>query len=303
MTSFTVCTALYEAARPFLPAYLAGLRAAAQGEELSLVVAVDDFAAPDRFVETIEAICPVTTVQAPRGATPARVRRSLLVEAMASKADVLIFADPDDVLAADAPGMYREALRGADIAYGDLRLIDARGEEIGGRFFDQADVPWHCAGPDAIRGRNFLGLSNTAVNRTAIPDSALSVPDTVVAADWWLFTTLLLSGRKAQRVPGSVSDYRIHGANELGAGAPTSRAELRHVIDVALRHYRAFPAVRELALCRIRLEALADEVAGWSSHDLAIALSASSARPGVWFESLDRLAQAGTGKRDDRAVA
>jgi len=199
--------------------------------------------------------------------------------------------------------MHGEALSAADISFGDLRLINARGEEIGSRFFDQADVPWQFAGADTIQSRNFLGLSNTALRRSAISDSALAIPDNVVAADWWLFTTLLLSGRKAQRVPGSVADYRIYGANELGAGAPTSRAELRHVIDIALRHYRAFPAVPELALRRVRLEALADEVAGWSSHDLAIALSASSGRPGVWFESLERLANAGVGKLDHPALA
>lgn len=303
MTTFAVCTALYEAARPFLPAYLAGLRMAAQGEALSLVLAIDDFDGPDSFLEEVRKICPVVAVQAPAGASPARVRRCLLLEAVASQADVLIFADIDDVLAPGAPGLHAAALNGADISYGDLRLIDARGEEIGARFFDHADVPWRLAAADGIRDRNFLGLSNTAIRRCAIPDSALAIPDTVVAADWWFFTTLLLAGCTAQRVPGNVADYRIYGANELGAGAPTSRAELRHMIDVALRHYRAFPGVPELALCRVRIEALADEVAGWSSHDLAVALSASSARPGVWFECLDRLAHAPVPTADRHAVA
>lgn len=303
MTTFAVCTALYEAARPYLPAYLAGLRSAAQGEELSLVLAVDDFLAPEDFLRDVKAICPVVTVKAPDHATPARVRRSMLVEAAASAADILIFADIDDVLAPDAPGLHGEALVSADISYGDLRLIDVLGEETGGRFFDQVDIPWALSNAKGLHHRNFMGLSNTAIRRNAIPDTALAVPDHVIAADWWLFTTLLYAGLKAQRVPGIIADYRVYEQNELGAGAPTSRATLRHMIDIALRHYRAFPAVAELAMHCARLETLADEAAGWSSHELAVALSALSGRPGVWFECLDRLTNSDAGEIHRRAVA
>ncbi|CAN0545969.1 unnamed protein product, partial [Laminaria digitata] len=151
-------------------------------------------------------------------------------------------------------------LESADISFGDLQLIDARGENTGARFFDNADVPWHISGVDHVLDRNFLGLTNTAIRRNAIPDAALAIPDNVVAVDWWLFTTLLLSGLKARRVPEHVADYRIFADNELGIGPPSSRAALRHVIDIALRHYRAFPAIPDLALRSAHLEALADEV-------------------------------------------
>lgn len=303
MTTFAVCTALYEAARPYLPAYLAGLRSAAQGQDLSLVLAIDDFRAPEEFLAEAETICAVTVVKAPDQATPARVRRSLLLEATATPLDVLIFADIDDVLAPNAPDLHDAALATADISFGDLRLINASGEDTGARFFDHADIPWQVIGADHLRNRNFLGLTNTAIRREAVRDAALAVPNNVVAVDWWLFTTLLQAGLKAQRVPGNVADYRIFAENELGIGAPTTRAALRHMIDIALRHYRAFPAVPDLALRYARLELLADEVAGWSSHELAVALSASSEHPGVWFESLDHLVGSGAGETDHRAVA
>lgn len=66
MSTFAVCTALYEGARAFLPAYLAGLASAAKGEELSLVVAIDDLEAPDAVIAQLETVCPVVAVSAPR---------------------------------------------------------------------------------------------------------------------------------------------------------------------------------------------------------------------------------------------
>lgn len=289
MPTFAVCTALYEAARPFLPAYLAGLRGAAQGEELSLVVAVDDLESPDDVIAQLETVCPVVSVSVPEGVSPAQVRKRLLREAMASEAEILIFADMDDVLAADAPGKHRDNLRNADISFGDLQLIDISGHNLERRFFDDADVPWTVSGPDTLLDRNFLGLSNTAMRRSSIPDTALAVPDKVRAVDWWLFSTLLLAGRTARRVPSHVAQYRVYSASTLGADMPATREALRNQIDIAILHYSAFPAIAEFLIRQQRLTDLADEVAGWSSHELAVALSATKAKPGVWFESLSRL--------------
>lgn len=303
MPTFAVCTALYEAARPFLPAYLAGLRAAAQGEDLILVTAVDDLCAPEDVIAQLETICPVAVVKAPGGATPARVRKSLLLEATASAAEILVFADMDDVLAADAPGKHRDALQDADVSFGDLRIIDAAGHDTKRRYFDGADVPWSLSTSGPLLDRNFLGLSNTAVRKASIPDTALAVPDNIRAVDWWFFTTLLLAGRTARRVPTQVADYRIYGDNELGAGVPKTREDLRNLIDIAERHYGAFPAIADFSIRRHRLATLSDEVAGWSSHELAVALSAPAATPGVWFESLSRLCHPQTSMAAIPAVA
>lgn len=303
MSTFAVCTALYEGARAFLPAYLAGLASAAKGEELSLVVAVDDLEAPDEVIAQLETVCPVVAVSAPEGAGPAQVRKRLLLEAVAGSADILIFTDMDDVLSADAPGKHRDNLQQADISFGDMQLIDSTGRDVERRFFDGAEIPWMLCGPDAILDRNFLGLSNTAIRRASIPDSALCVPEHIRAVDWWLFTSLLLAGRTARRIPSHVAQYRVYSTNTLGADMPATREALRNQIDMAIRHYKAFPAIAEFAIRRQRLTELADEVAGWTSHELAVALSATEAKPGVWFESLSRLCEPRSRITDVSAVA
>lgn len=303
MPTYAVCTALYEAARPFLPAYLAGLRAACQGEDLSLVVVVDDLESPEDTLAQLKDVCPVVAVSAPEGAGPAQVRKRLLVEAVSTTAEVLIFTDMDDILAADTPGKHRDNLQHADISFGDMQLIDAAGHDVGRRFFDEVDIPWTLSGPEPLLERNFLGLSNTAIRRSSIPDTALAVPEQIRAVDWWLFTTLLLAGRTARRTPSHVAQYRIYGANTLGADMPATREALRKQIDIAIRHYRAFPAIAAFLIRQQRLADLADEVAGWSSHELAVALSAPASEPGVWFEHLSRLSGPQQRETEARGVA
>ncbi|MBO6783119.1 MAG: hypothetical protein JJ899_07595 [Alphaproteobacteria bacterium] len=293
MTTFAVCTTLYEAARAFLPAYMAGLRQASAGEDVSLIVVVDDLSEPAAVLSELGAICPVSAVYAAEGETPARIRRRLFAEAIVSSADILIFVDMDDVLAPDAPGLYAYAVENAQFAYGDMNLIDATGQVLGRRFFDDAHVPWRIEGVETLLDRNFLGLSNTAIRRDAMPDAAFSVPDDVIAVDWWLFTTLLMTGCKGQRVPQAVSDYRTYGANTLGAGGLSSRADLLRFLEIARRHYQAFPGSAPHLLRRARLESLANEVSGWTAHQLAVTLAGADRSQGVWFEFLGRLQSVG----------
>jgi hypothetical protein len=288
MTRFAICTALYEAGRPYLEAYAAGLRAAVAGTDARLVIALDDFDAPEPVIAALREICPVSTVKAHDGATPGQVRQSLVTAGLESGADILIFADMDDMLAANAPGLHQDALAaGADISFGDLDLMDARGEYLHRCFFDGVKIPRYVDDPAVLAGRNFLGLSNTAVRSAALTEEALHIPADVVAADWWLFTTLLRTGCTARRTMSTVGAYRLHGGNTLGAGVPATRAQLQSSIDIALRHYRAFPGARELATRHGRLKTLAQALAGCRDTRAAAALNACAGRPGVWFEYLD----------------
>tara|TARA_R110002110_G_scaffold284987_1_gene499201 strand:- start:4412 stop:5332 length:921 start_codon:yes stop_codon:yes gene_type:complete len=287
MTRFAICTALYEAGRPYLAAYTAGLRAAVAGTDACLVLAIDDFDAPDSVIAGLREICPVTTIRAQDGATPAQVRRSLITAGLATGAEILVFADMDDMLAANAPGLHDDALADADISFGDLELIDARGEYLHRRFFEGVDIPHYVNAAATLAGRNFLGLSNTAVRASALTEEVLHIPADVVAADWWIFTTLLRAGRTARRTMAPVGAYRLYGGNTLGDGVPATRAELEHAIDIAMRHYRAFPATRELATRQGRLESLVQILSGSPDTRIAAALTDCAGRPGVWFEFLD----------------
>lgn len=290
MPQIAICSALYEAGRPYLRAYKSGVRAATYGENAILVLAIDDLADPGPVGDALSEFCPVTMVRAPAGASPATVRRSLIRAACDSGAGILVFADMDDMLAPAAPGLFRDALAEADFAYGDLEIMDETGEPVGRRLFDGAGVPWRVESLDTIARRNFLGFSNTAVRTASIPEEALHMPADVVAADWWFFTTLVLAGRTGRRVPGAVSHYRQYPGSCVGADGPKSPATLRRMIDIACRHYRAYPGTPALVRHRHALEDLRETVQAMPDWQLGPAVAAMQGRPGVWYEPLWQLA-------------
>jgi len=285
-----ICAALYEAGRPFLAPFVAAVSAAAARHDALFVAAIDGLrdyhAALAGLAERLERV----SVEVPPGHTPAGVRRWLLDAAAHSGADVLVFVDMDDVIAPRALDSHLAALADADFSYGDLALIDAAGQPLGRRFFDGARVPARVTDIAAIRDRNFLGFSNTAVRTARISPVALTVPDSVVAADWWFFTMLVLGGLCGQRTAEPVGAYRLHGANLLGAGGPRSVAELIGQSEAMLRHYRAFAAYPALAGRAAALETLLAVAHDAPENDLAARLDGLAQRPGAWFEAVSRLA-------------
>lgn len=290
MTRIAFCASLYEAGRPCLPAFCAALARAAAGHDARLIVAIDDLAAPAAALASLAGVVAVEPHTVPGGATPALVRCVMLAAAAASGADVLIFADMDDELAPDAVGEHLAALDGADFSYGDMELMEASGAPRARRLFAGAAVPWRVEAPEAVGARNFLGLSNTAIRRAALPTAIFAMPADIGAADWWLFTTLLSCRRKGARTGGPVGRYRLHASSLLGAGAPANPAAALFQLGLMARHYRAFRAAPAMVA---RLAATEDAIDALSAAPKAVVagvLAAMDGTPGVWFEHAGRLA-------------
>lgn len=289
MTRIAFCVALYEAHRAFLPAFMAGIRAAARGHDACLVGAVDDLIDPSHTLAGLADILSLKLTRCPAGSSPASIRRIMLSQAVYSGADVLIFADMDDMLLANAPNSHITALAEADFSYGDLCLMDAQGHDLKRRFFDGVDVPWSVADVADLQRRNFLGLSNTAIRTDCLPAAAFHVPDDIVAVDWWLFTTLLLAGRRGARTAAPVTRYRQHDVNTLGAVPPATPDALKQRYVIMQRHYRAFRAIPGMAARLSEIDERLERLAGMPPGMVAARLSALRSRSGVWFEGLDEI--------------
>ncbi len=293
MARIALCTALYEAGRPFLGDWLAGVLAATEEaagrHDVQVVIAVHGLEEPEAAVAPLRARVPVRLAEAPESASLAAVRALMLRAAGETDAEVLVFVDMDDMLLPGALDSHLEALDGADFSYGDLIPIDAGGGGIGLSFFAGARVPGEVSDHRAVLTRNFLGFSNSALRRARLAEAACAVPSSVRAADWWVFTTLLAQGRCGKRTAVPVARYRSHPGNILGARPdPAPEAVLRRC-DIVRRHYAALTPAPRVAAQDKAVAELARRVAA-DPAGMAEALRAACARPGVWYEDIARLA-------------
>lgn len=280
-----IATSMYRQEPRFVSDYMAGIADAVRGrDDVMLIAAVEhDFDAARAMTVLPENVS--RTVRAADGpATPAAMRRLMVKAAGESDADIVVFTDFDDRLTPQALKLHEDTLADSDISYGDLDVIDANGQETVRRFFDGADVPY-IAGISDLRTRNFIGFGSSAVRRSVLVGGALSIPDNVVAADWWFFSVLLADGHTARRAGGSVAKYRNHANSILGGNAAMSVADLRRRAEIVFSHYRQLPdAIRPAdELTKVSgliawIDRKPDEAAGLAQR--------AGKRGGVWFDDV-----------------
>ena len=235
---------------------MAGVRAAASGHDVSVLIAVDQLSDPR---ETLGPLCdslPVTLIDASGCPCPTAVRRTLLTTAKRHDSDILIFTDCDDVLEPGALASHAAALEQADFSYGDQILMDAAGRPSGDTLFGMWNPPRRTAGPDTLHDGNFMGFSAAAIRRSRLSDEAATPPSTVIATDWWVFTRLLIAGRKAARTVLPVVRYRQHTANADGLRPDASIDALRRRASIAVAHFDALPPRPEILQRRAALAGL-----------------------------------------------
>lgn len=146
--------------------------------------------------------------------------------------DLVALCDQDDLWAPNRLEVVT-ALFAADprllLLHGDARLVDAGGEPLGETLFDgigfgateQREVREGRAFDTLLRRNVVTGA--TTVFRRELLERALPFPASWVH-DEWLAMVAAIFGR-VDFVPEALVDYRQHGGNQIGAGAP-SLAEL-----------------------------------------------------------------------------
>ena len=291
MASIALLTAAYEAARPYLTDWIEGALEAACGRDVRVVIAIDGLVDPESAFAPLLRELPVTLV--PAGGTPAAVRGAMLRAGRESDAEVLVFVDMDDVPLADAFHSHLAALSEADFSYGDMGLIDDDGTPLGPTFFRDCAIPERLAGKSgrrALIARNFLGFTNTALRRASLDRSACAIPDGLVAADWWLFTALLRTGRRGAKTAAPVVRYRMHPGNMFGGRPDPNPAAVARRIEIARRHYAALADDPDAAEWEQAYAQLALKIQE-TGNPMARKIENACAAPGVWFEDVAQLAR------------
>jgi glycosyltransferase involved in cell wall biosynthesis len=121
------------------------------------------------------------------------------------------------------------------LAFGDARLVDATGADLGRGLFESLELGAleraQVARGDAFRAftRRNLATGATVLLHRRLLDYALPFPPQWVHDEW---LAIIAAGvGKVTLVEEPLVDYRQHGANEIGVEAPTLRYKFRRVVE------------------------------------------------------------------------
>lgn len=206
-----------------------------------------------------------TIVTVLEGDRPLGVTRNFQRAVSATDGDVVALSDQDDVW---HPG--RLATLGARFAaepdlvllHTDADLVDAEGAPLGRTLFESLEVsPQELEAErqghafDAFLRRNLV-TGATVVFRRSLLDIALPFPEPWVH-DEWLAAIAAATGRVDVETRPTI-DYRQHGGNQIGVGAPTLRRKIGRVLEP--RADRNQLLARRFAVLADRLATLGDLV-------------------------------------------
>ena len=291
MKTVSICSSFYESGRPYLHAYMESVIKAVKAANCraQVILSIDDLADPEGSVSRYSHDLGFVFTSSHQGASFTAVRNALFEKACSVGADNLIFLDMDDVMDEAGISLHLECLAKADISYGDMWNIDAKGAPLPGSLYLGASIPDFVDSIDAILSRNFFGLSNTAVRRTALAGLGTFVPEHLVATDWWLYSVLILGGCRAMKTTAPVSSYRQYQANIFGSHGASDMAALKKRCKIIREHYSALPEIKGIKALEaqvIKLEAAINQ----NQPGLDQLIEEAFQAPGAWFEDVFTIA-------------
>lgn len=170
--------------------------------------------------------------------TPAQIRETAIKETKDTY-DYLIFTDTDDYFSSNRIETSLRALENYDFCYNDMILVDFNGEIISkDTYFTNKDNPKIVSDFHQLLNNNFCGLSNTAINLKTVNLDFLKIPKIIIAADWWIFSILLMQGYRGSFLDDTFTYYRQHETNTVGGLCNISEKQLLRGIHVKKEHYK-----------------------------------------------------------------
>lgn len=154
-----------------------------------------------------------------------------------ARGEILAYQNADDRYV--VPGAVSAAVRHlrahpeADVVYGDFRFIDAEGRAVPrparGREFD----------PAALHRYNFIPPHAAFVRRRVVEEGHRPDPSLRYAGDWDWFLGMARAGKRFQRVPEVLAEFRLHPRSQTRT-VPW-RAKIAEWRRICARHQASLP--------------------------------------------------------------
>jgi hypothetical protein len=167
--------------------------------------------------------------------TPAQIRQQGINFAIDNNYKYLIFTDIDDFFTNNRFYLSLKGLGIHDFVYNELVSVNSDKKILHDNLLSGMHISNIFSNYEDIIHRNFFGLSHTAVNVECLKD--LVIPSKIMAVDWWIYTILLLKGKKGGFLANTKTYYRQTGKNFIGFSEGMDENRLFLGIKVKKTHY------------------------------------------------------------------
>lgn len=291
MLKIIVCSSFYEKGRKYIKDFFEGFESAALNTSalVTLNLAIDDLKSPELTLKNYREKFNIETCRSEKKLSISDTRNLMIKNALKLKGDVLIFIDMDDILLKEGINTHLEALKNSMISYGDMKIINEKKTLLNYSLFEGKNIPSRVNNYKVLLNKNFFGLSNTALNKSAFKYFR-EVPSHLKATDWWLFTTLLYKGCKAKRTKLPIGMYRQHDSNVLGF---KKKIDIRNLIlrcQIAENHFNALPKNDDFEIALKKVTKIKN-MAIYNPRYIMEKLNNNFEHPNLWFEEIFNIYQ------------
>lgn len=179
-------------------------------KDFDLIVVNDGY---ENFDEIKKNYTNLDIIELMYSSSPAKNREHGINYCINNEYDILIFGDSDDYFANNRVEKSIEFLENNDVVVNDLSLFDSNGIYKNNYISNRLENNF-IVNLDFIKNKNIFGLSNTAISLDHV--SMLNIPSNLIAVDWYIFSLLLLSNKKAIFTNETTSYYRQYTQNTVG---------------------------------------------------------------------------------------
>lgn len=169
--------------------------------------------------------------------SPAKIREKSFKYLIENYYEKVIFADIDDTFSKKRIEKSLEYLDKYDFVYNNIILIDDNLNEFQNKyFFKNKYIPDITYDFKQILYKNYLGLSNTAVNVSLLKN--IEIPKNIIAVDWYLYSKILLKNKKGKYLEDVYTNYRQYEYNTVVSNKNYDYNTLKRQIDIVYNHYK-----------------------------------------------------------------
>lgn len=167
--------------------------------------------------------------------TPAKNREVGINYCIENKYDILIFGDSDDYFRNDRIEKSIKILDQADIVVNDISLFNEK-TLYNERYLSNRLKNGQIIEFEFIKNKNIFGFSNSAIR--IFNQKKLSIPNDLVAVDWYIFSKFLLKGYKAVFINETITFYRQYEQNIIGLKQLDEKS-FNKVKNIKIKHFKA----------------------------------------------------------------